>query len=80
MSILCGSLDRLAHAFVELDCHEREDRLNAVQEELQYDNVATGLKITSASLSPADRRVVRTDEMDQRVEAAASSRAPRYRR
>jgi len=50
-----------------------------VPDEPDDENLAVVLKIASASLSPADRRVVRTEEMDQRIAAAAASRAPRYR-
>jgi len=79
VSILCGSLDRLPQAFAELDRQARKRKLNAVPDEHDDENLAVVLKIASASLSPADRRVVRTEEMDQRIAAAAASRAPRCR-
>jgi hypothetical protein len=37
------------------------------------------LRISTSSLSTADRRIVRTDEMDRRIKNAAKSRAPRLR-
>ncbi len=76
--IVCGSLEDLAEAFAELDREERERRLNALPtQQPEHDVLAEVLQIASASLSPADRRVVRTREMDRRVAAAAASRAPR---
>jgi hypothetical protein len=77
VTIVCGSLDRLAKAFAELDRDERQRRLNGVSVEEQDDDLESILQIESASLSPADRRVVRTEEMVRRVAAAARSRAPR---
>lgn len=75
--IVCGSLDRLPEAFAELDQLERERKLNGEPPEEQEDDLRTILQLASASLSPADRRVVRTEEMGRRIDAAARSRAPR---
>lgn len=77
VTTVCGSLDGLAAAFAELDRQKRESRLNGVLQQEQEDNLGAVLQIASASLSPADRRVVRTEEMDRRIAAAAGSRAPR---
>ncbi len=77
VTIVCGSLDSLAAAFAELDRHEHESRLNGVSQKDLEDDLGAVLQIASASLSPADRRVVRTKEMDRRIAAAAGSRAPR---
>jgi hypothetical protein len=77
VNIICGSLDRLPEAFAELDRQERERGLNATPQEDQEQDLQTILQIASASLSPADRRVVRTENMDRRIAAAARSRAPR---
>ena len=79
VSIVCGSLDRLAETFAELDREERERKLNGGPQAEQEDGITNVLQITSASLSPADRRVIRTKEMDHRIAVAAKSRAPRYR-
>jgi len=78
VTTVCGSLDDLPQAFAELDRQERENRLNAVTRQ-QEDEVDLGavLQLASASLSSADRRVVRTEEMRRRIAAAAGSRAPR---
>jgi hypothetical protein len=75
VTTVCGSLDDLPQAFAELDRHERESRLNGVPQQEQEDDLVAVLQIASASLSPADRRVVRTKEMDCRIAAAAGSRA-----
>jgi len=77
VTTVCGSLDNLPHAFAELDRQERESRLNGVPLQEQHEDLAAVLQLASASLSPADRRVVRTEEMGRRIAAAAGSRAPR---
>lgn len=76
VSIVCGSLDRLDQAFAELDREDRERKLNGLP---PYEQITSQvvLDIGSASLPTADRHVVRSKEMDRRVRAAASSRAPR---
>lgn len=79
VAVVCGSLDRLAEAFAGLDNDEHQRMLDGVQADDQDDDLESTLQIESASLSPADRRVVRTDEMNRRVAAAARSRAPRCR-
>ncbi len=79
VTIVCGSRNQLASAFVELDRVAREKKLNLMQPEDQEEDTEAVLQIASASLSPADRRVVRTQDMDRRIAAAAGSRAPRCR-
>jgi len=79
VTIVCGSLDRLAEAFSELDRDEHQRKLDGIPLQEQDDDLESLLQIESASLSPADRRVVRTEDMNRRVAAAASSRAPRCR-
>lgn len=83
VATVCGSLDELPAAFAELDRQERENILNAEtrqdQDREEEENLAAVLQIASASLSPADRCVVRTEQMDRRIAAAAGSRAPRRR-
>lgn len=78
VTIVCGSLDGLAVAFAELDRQQRESRLNGAPRQQQDEDLRVTLQIASASLSPADRRVVRTEKMTQRMLAAAGSRAPRW--
>jgi hypothetical protein len=78
VTTVCGSLDRLAQTFAELDRHERDSRKDGVpRQPHEDDNLGATLHIASASLSSADRRVVRTDQMHRRIAAAAASRAPR---
>ena len=79
VTTVCGSLSNLPQVFAELDRQQRETKLNAVSQQTQDDDLRAVLQIASASLSPADRRVVRTDEMGRRIAAAAGSRAPPYR-
>jgi len=79
VTTVCGSLDKLPHAFAELDRQERQSRLNGETLQEQEETLAPILQIASASLSPADRRVVRTQGMDRHIAAAAGSRAPRLR-
>lgn len=79
VSTVCGSLSELPRVFADLDRRARSSRLNGDTPQRQHnDSLAAILQVASASLSPADRRVVRTEEMDRRVAAAAASRAPRW--
>jgi len=77
VTTVCGALDDLPQAFAELDRQQRESRLNGESPHEQEEDLVAVLQIASASLSPADRRIVRTEEMDRRIAAAARSRAPR---
>lgn len=79
VTIVCGSLDRLAETFAEMDRDEHQRKLDGILQEEQDDDLESILQIESASLSPADRRVVRTKDMNHRVATAANSRAPRCR-
>ena len=79
VSLLCGSLNRLPEAFAEMDRNERIDGLLGVNSNAEEKAcLEATLQIASASLCPADRQIIRTEEMDQRIAAAARSRAPRY--
>jgi hypothetical protein len=75
VSIVCGSLDRLDEAFAELDQDDRERELKCLPPREQITSNVV-LQIGSSSLPTADRRLVRTEEMDRRMKSAASSRAP----
>lgn len=77
VSIVCGSRGRLALSFSELDQEEHHRRLQSLPVGDQGEDLARVLQIESASLSAADRQVIRSERMDQRVDAAARSRAPR---
>ena len=76
---MCGSLDRLAEAFAHLDHDQREKHLRDLPSDDPQQDLGSVLQLASASLSTADRRVIRTEEMDRRVAAAARSRAPHRR-
>lgn len=80
MSLVCGSLDRLPEVFASFDHEQREQQLSGLSADDAQQDLERQLQIASASLSTADRRVIRTKEMDRRVAAAAKSRAPRQRR
>ncbi len=77
VTTVCGSLDNLPQAFAELDRQQRERRLNGESPKEHEQDLGAALQTASASLSLADRRIVRTEEMDRRIAAAAGSRAPR---
>jgi hypothetical protein len=78
VSIVCGSVDNLAEAFAQLD-QEEQSRKQKGLPSTQTDNLERVLRISTSSLSTADRRIVRTDEMNRRIKKAAKSRAPRLR-
>lgn len=77
VATVCGSLDLLPQVFADLDREDRERELNNLPPLDENDELDTILQVASASLSPADRRVIRTKDMDRRIAAAAASRAPR---
>ncbi len=76
VAILCGSLDRLPQAFAWLDAGSRR-RSSLVARAAARVADATDCDIVSASLPVEDRNLIRTDEMDRRIQAAARSRPPR---
>ncbi len=76
VEIVCSSLDCLPHAFAELDADERRMSLATSPPAI----LAPGLpipEIVSTSLPSVDRRLIRTDSMQQRIDTAARRRAPR---
>jgi len=79
VDLMCGSLDRLAEAFAHLDQDQREQHLRGLPSDDPQQDLGHVLQLESASLSTADRRVIRTEEMDRRVAAAAKSSAPHRR-
>ena len=76
VAILCGSLDMLPQAFAQLDASSRR-RPSIVARAAARVADATDCDIVSASLPIADRGIIRTEQMDRRILAAARSRAPR---
>ncbi len=75
VAILCGSLDRLADAFAELDVERRKSKLAG--RPTAHLGLAQPSKIASASLPSVDRKLIRSENMRQRVMSAAKSRDPR---
>ena len=69
VSIVCGSLDRLHEAFAAIDL-DKAEKMN-VKERIP--------QVETASLPTVDRRVIRTEQMQRRIFAAAKSRAPSVR-
>ena len=65
VSIVCGSLDRLPEAFARLDSKARCGSKSSVS------IVAKTADAETASLSSADRKLVRTEEMTRRIIEAA---------
>ncbi|MEA2078656.1 MAG: hypothetical protein U9P00_02135 [Pseudomonadota bacterium] len=76
VALVCGSLDRLAEAFAQLDFDQHQMRMKGLPSDDRQQDLSSEIQLASASLSTADRRVIRTEEMDRRVAAAARSRAP----
>jgi len=69
-AILCGSLDTLPQAFAQLDASCRR-RSSIVARAAARVADATDCDVVSASLPIADRGIIRTEQMDRRILAAA---------
>jgi hypothetical protein len=74
VSILCGSLDDLPHAFASLDAR---DRLQAQFDPTHPRSSPLPPPLSTASFPPEDRKIIRLDSMRLRILTAANSRAPR---
>jgi hypothetical protein len=77
VNILCGSIDKLAEAFAKLD-QEEQSRKQKGLHPTDREYLHKMLRLSTSSLSTADRRIVRTDSMNRRIRKAAKSRAPRF--
>ena len=75
VAIVCGSLDRLPRAFADLDAADRRKTL-ATPTHVPQVRLPPIPEITSTSLPTLDKRLIRTEAMQQRIDAAARSRAP----
>jgi hypothetical protein len=80
VALLCGTLDDLPHAFAQLDALDRSSSLPArlrarTAASTSVDGEDGG--VVSSSLPRADRVIVRTARLRERVLAEARSRAPR---
>lgn len=78
VEILCGSLEQLPRAFATLDTADRSRslpaRTRAQIAELQDHD------IVSRSMPTADRKIIRAEAMETRLQAALRSRPPRWGR
>lgn len=78
VSLLCGSLERLPEAFSELDRNERTNALLGVNsDDEDQGRLEAAIQIQSAFLCSADRQIIRTEEMDRRINSAAQSSSTR---
>ncbi|BBO89589.1 hypothetical protein DSCOOX_37270 [Desulfosarcina ovata subsp. ovata] len=75
VSAVCGSIDRLPLAFAQLDKEEARRKEKGLPSQ-KMSNLDKILQLSTSSLSSADRHVVRTENMNQRIIKAARSRAP----
>jgi hypothetical protein len=73
---LCGSLEDLPVALAQLDANRHAARREGRPAKLPATASQRPI-IESASLPATDRRIIRSNAMDQRILAAARSRAPR---
>lgn len=76
VSIVCGSLEQLPEAFAQMDAEKRADQNQGVRLETDI-NLKRTLQLSTASMSTADRRIIRNENMSSRIQMAANSRAPR---
>lgn len=76
IAVLCGTLGELPAAFAKLDYGNRRRSVILVKAAVRVAD-ATDCDVVSASLPNEDRSIIRTEEMDRRIHAAARSRAPR---
>jgi hypothetical protein len=77
VSIVCGSLDQLHEAFSQIN-RKRVRKNGKVQRHIDYYSNLETPRIETASLPTKDRRLIRTDQMQRRIAAAAKSRTPIY--
>ena len=75
VEIVCGSLEKLAEAFAEIDAAKCAQVLGTLPSERKATDKEP--QADFASLPRADRRIVRAESLKERIEAAARSRAPR---
>lgn len=76
LSIVCGSIDELPAAFARLDADARQRQNQGIKPKKNED-LKRALQFSTASMSTADKRVIRHESMNKRIQKAANSRAPR---
>lgn len=77
VQVLCGSLEELPAAFARLDADRATVRHSQSTGTNQPRAEHTPLPIASAALPREDRRIVRSEQLQACIAAAARSRAPR---
>jgi hypothetical protein len=75
VSIVCGSLEHLHEAFAKIDLNRAKATIGS-NHRVECKSVPILPTIETASLSSVDRKLVRTEQMQQRIIAATKSRAP----
>ena len=76
VAIVCGSLDRLPQVFAEMDAAERR-KVSRRPPAAQRVTPALNPIIETGSLPTIDRRLIRSEAMQQRIDAVLLSRPPR---
>jgi hypothetical protein len=77
VSVICHGLEELPAAFAKLDADRRHEQLSSAEQTQHRAPVnSSEPEVATASLPTADRRIVRSEAMTKRVDAAARSRAP----
>jgi hypothetical protein len=77
VGLLCGTLERLPAAFAAIDADARTRDLDGMPIETIPALFDSPTAIETASLPKRDRNLVRSEGLQRRIRAAASSRAPR---
>ena len=77
VQILCGSIEKLPEAFYFLDKNKKRKILQGNYSNEKYNNLENILQLATTSLSTADKRIIRTEEMAARIISASKSRAPK---
>ena len=78
VSIVCGSLDCLHKAFAQIDL-DRNIWTDDSKKRAVGKAVNPLPRIETAALPSVDRKLIRTDQMQKRIIAAAKSRAPHFK-
>jgi len=76
VTLLCGSLENLPGTFADLD--DAKQRRARIKDGSMAPATSSEPSVESAALSHEDRRIVRTEALQTKLKAAASSRAPRF--
>jgi hypothetical protein len=75
VSIVCGSLEYLHEAFAKIDLDRTKTTIGS-NHRGKCESIPILPRVETASLSSVDRELIRTEQMQQWIVAAAKSRAP----